>query len=970
MKEMHTTERVVRNWIDENEECMKSLWLRRDGFSVHLMARTKEPPVSLLLPLDSCFDVRILRIDYAHGFVFVRPLAEDDHYEELQQKLIKHSSTEHIRAGNLNESMLIVVIEIDNIFGNTMYLVSNNDGIFRGILIGQPSTMNLFYGVDVGEMKFVDTQGIFQLPADLQSIPPLCFCGILPSCTTSPGHIDLLSINENNICLCKISSCPSKKDKILPPHFSGYPTVMYPPVVFLQLYKFISYNKYVEVIFKRKSRTITSNNEYLRCQRAVPNGNLAIRENDQSIKKETNVFQRTCKLYDQFVKGGSNGTCTEVGDFTFKPYSVKLPSQVRAIVTAKIRRNVYWMRDADILSILAENLVDPGKHSKYKSVNSVDMHNEMCCMVRLARPFRKHTPYNQFSIYRAVVTYFHEKTDTCLAYLVDFGLSVVCKTKNLYSCKEQPAVIRETSSAAFKCCVNRALRQGSGEHDISRTFPNKNEITLTSIQLDVLKISEKIDNITSAKLASLHMAMKNCGHCGRISSLQQCCQNSQNPSTPMIESIQMQQFQFAGPSNGLGIPESSYNLHGGVKTVTGICQNGINTVRNRNNSRKFRVHHIMGNNQLPLDRCAKSRNIVSSVISVIVPVAVPLQCSLGHENRNREYVGRTQNQYDEFGYKQLNGNKLKVKRTNFHMQRGKRPSKSSVNMVKKCQRDEYHGHPFTNKGILRTFYVRKLRNREGKLLYTSDESSADEISYDEASCPLITSNNGDDVVVVGDKTGVTANLLEKEIVLDMNEPVTSFIRLRKPAPIYQAFFEYVKVSEGDEVLVKRSDDDHDNKNWPLFFVQIQRDDLLDVLEEQLDSLQPTSLISEEELQVGTLCVSFCRTFDSMFRAVITNISNVGIEVHYVDYGNYETVNRDDLMSISNLSDVARTYPGMAIPCMLFNSFVSSTVSNSVEDEDELITNLKNAVSCEHHSFRIRILKIREDRICIVEYVSS
>uniref|UniRef100_A0AAF5PZX6 Tudor domain-containing protein n=1 Tax=Wuchereria bancrofti TaxID=6293 RepID=A0AAF5PZX6_WUCBA len=348
MKEMHTTERVVRNWIDENEECMKSLWLRRDGFSVHLMARTKEPPVSLLLPLDSCFDVRILRIDYAHGFVFVRP------------------------------------------FLDTMYLVSNNDGIFRGILIGQPSTMNLFYGVDVGEMKFVDTQGIFQLPADLQSIPPLCFCGILPSCTTSPGHIDLLSINENNICLCKIY-------KILPPHFSGYPTVMYPPVVFLQLYKFISYNKYVEVIFKRKSRTITSNNEYLRCQRAVPNGNLAIRENDQSIKKETNVFQRTCKLYD--------------------------------------------------------NLVDPGKHSKYKSVNSVDMHNEMCCMVR------------------AVVTYFHEKTDTCLAYLVDFGLSVVCKTKNLYSCKEQPAVIRETSSAAFKCCVNRALRQGSGERKTPKARP-------------------------------------------------------------------------------------------------------------------------------------------------------------------------------------------------------------------------------------------------------------------------------------------------------------------------------------------------------------------------------------------------------------------------------------------------------------------------------------------------------------------
>lgn len=56
-------------------------------------------------------------------------------------------------------------------------------------------------------------------------------------------------------------------------------------------------------------------------------------------------------------------------------------------------------------------------------------------------------------------------------------------------------------------------------------------------------------------------------------------------------------------------------------------------------------------------------------------------------------------------------------------------------------------------------------------------------------------------------------------------------------------------------------------------------------------------------QVGTLCVSFCRAFESMFRAVITNICRADIEVHYVDYGNYETVNKDDLKSISNLVDI-------------------------------------------------------------------
>ncbi|KAK6105932.1 Tudor domain family protein [Brugia pahangi] len=370
---------------------------------------------------------------------------------------------------------------------------------------------------------------------------------------------------------------------------------------------------------------------------------------------------------------------------------------------------------------------------------------------------------------------------------------------------------------------------------------------------------------------------------------------------------------FAGPSSGSGIPESSYNLHGGVETITSTSYYG------KQSTSFGSVCKV------------KKYNFFSNISN---PVAVPPQYPFGHENRNREYAGRIQNQYDKFGYKQLNGNKLKIKGpilickwANVH--RKTVPTwlrNTNVMSIAKMV------HP-----QIRTFYVRKLRNRKGKLLYTSDESLADEISYDEARCSLITSNNGDeDVIVVENKTSVTANLLEKKIALDMNEPVTSFIRLRKRAPIYQ----------------------------------IQHDDLLDVLEEQLDSLQPTSLISEEELQVGTLCVSFCRTFDSLFRAVITNINNIGIEVHYVDYGNYETVNRDDQMSIFNLSDVARTYPGMAIPCMLFNSLVSSTVSNSAETEDEFITNLKDAVSCEHHSFRIRILQIREDRICIVEYISS
>uniref|UniRef100_A0A915Q7Z6 Tudor domain-containing protein n=1 Tax=Setaria digitata TaxID=48799 RepID=A0A915Q7Z6_9BILA len=929
MKKIQTTQRATENWIADNEVRTKSLWLRRDGFSVRLMAKTKEPPVSLLLPLDSCFDVRILRIDYAHGFVFVRPLVEDDHYKQLQQKLIKHALGEHVRATNLNE--------------DTIYLASNSEGIFRGALVGQPSAINLLYGIDVGETKLMNARNVYQLPTDLQSFPPLCFCGLLPNCTTNFEYEDISLIKMNSICLCKIY-------KVLPPHFSDYPTMMYPPIVFIQLFKFTgNRNKYVEVIFRG------------------------------------------------FVKKSGIGVCNGLESFTFKPYSVKLPCQVKAIVTAKIRRNVYWMRDADILSILAENMVDPGKYSKYSLVDLAGWHEKMCCLVRLARPFRGDSPYGRFSVYRAAITHFHKGTDTCLAYLVDFGLSVVCSMKNLYSYREQPAVIRETSTAAFRCHVSKLLkeelyvmqlsyqhkdfyvcdmlfRMHSLKHEIELESANnmrdesisnltsadvsiegsssketnnerfemghcnqqwfqpdlnsscrnnnrtaRSEVTLTSIQLGVLEISEKIDNITNAKLASLQVAMESCGH-GRttkhMSSLQQSCQNStESSSIPIIKSVQMEHFRFGRPLYEAVFPESSYNFR------------GTHTIMNRSDTGNRKPHGAVANHELPLElpRYVQSRHVAPSIIPVVVPVAVPLQCS-DCQTWNSEHGRHSYYQYNNYGYQQLNDNKLEIKKANFREEICKHPSDGSMERVKEWQHDKHQEkRPFIN------------------------------------------------------KTDIATNLLEKELVLDITEPVT--IERRKYIPAYQvlnfcdysefyvAFFEHVKVNEGDEVLVKRSDDDHENKNWPLFFVQIQRDDLLDVLEEQLDSLQPTTSVSEQELQVGTLCLSFCRAFESMFRAVITNICNADIEVHYIDYGNYETVNRDDLKSINNLPDIARTHPGMAIPCMLLSSCVAATVSDCMEAESEIAATLKSAVSCEHHSFRIRVLKIRDDGICIVEYIS-
>lgn len=55
------------------------------------------------------------------------------------------------------------------------------------------------------------------------------------------------------------------------------------------------------------------------------------------------------------------------------------------------------------------------------------------------------------------------------------------------------------------------------------------------------------------------------------------------------------------------------------------------------------------------------------------------------------------------------------------------------------------------------------------------------------------------------------------------------------------------MNEGQEYIVKRSDEDRANINWPLFFVQVQKEELLDFLEQHLDSLQPKNDLPDERV---------------------------------------------------------------------------------------------------------------------------
>ncbi|VDN01819.1 unnamed protein product [Thelazia callipaeda] len=339
-----------------------------------MMARTKQPPVSLLMPLDSCFEVRILCIDYNNGFILIRPLTVDDKYVKLRQKLQQQSKMEHCRANYIEE--------------DGIYLVPNDHGLmFRGVLVGQPSENNLFYGIDDGERKVVKAEDTFQLPDELQSFPPSSFCGILPWYTSSSQYEELSSVNTNIICLCKIN-------KVLPGHFMDYPTAMYPPVLFIQLYRLTADNYYIEIISKQKPNSIIHCAEYLWPRIAVFNSSW-MGKIDQHIMSN---FRRISLSDHEIVQ-----TRIASDNFLFKPYNISLPCQVKAIITRRVRKNIYWMRDANILKILYENLIDPYEHAKYSIVDIIKYGVEFSCLVRLTRPFRDSSLFDRYYVYRFMI---------------------------------------------------------------------------------------------------------------------------------------------------------------------------------------------------------------------------------------------------------------------------------------------------------------------------------------------------------------------------------------------------------------------------------------------------------------------------------------------------------------------------------------------------------------------------------------
>ncbi|VDO31599.1 unnamed protein product, partial [Onchocerca flexuosa] len=244
--------------------------------------------------------------------------------------------------------------------------------------------------------------------------------------------------------------------------------------------------------------------------------------------------------------------------------------------------------------------------------------------------------------------------------------------------------------------------------------------------------------------------------------------------------------------------------------------------------------------------------------------------------------------------------------------------------------------------------VEKLRDEKGRVLYTSDESSDDELVY---------GSDSDESVKQVAKNSSSLDY-DIKLISDDDEEDELALTLK-----YKAYFAHINMEFGHKYAVARSDGDISYSLWPLFFVQIQSDECQRMLETHLDSLIANTPLSNTEMVIGTLCIAYCERFDAKFRAVITTICSNVVEVFYIDYGNYEWVEHKMLWSIADQDKTTTLQPGMAIPCIL-NAYDQEKITSRLLRSD--VVKMKLAVSCGRWGFYLKFQKQRPDGIYVVE----
>ncbi|MCP9257045.1 hypothetical protein DINM_000270, partial [Dirofilaria immitis] len=172
----------------------RALWVRHDGSSINLMASTYFIPAIMVLPVDDCFEVRVLRIDRKAKRIYVRPLRNDNQYDQLNA-ILSAAATDYSV-----DSCYHAVPQSLNM--STVYMARTEKGYRRVVLLKKEKKANYpMYGIDHGEVYDISANDICELLPSLRDIPPLCLCIILESCCNTSKCEEFSLLEKEAICI-------------------------------------------------------------------------------------------------------------------------------------------------------------------------------------------------------------------------------------------------------------------------------------------------------------------------------------------------------------------------------------------------------------------------------------------------------------------------------------------------------------------------------------------------------------------------------------------------------------------------------------------------------------------------------------------------------------------------------------------------------------------------------------------------
>ncbi|KAM3716480.1 Peptide chain release factor [Dirofilaria immitis] len=462
----------------------RALWVRHDGSSINLMASTYFIPAIMVLPVDDCFEVRVLRIDRKAKRIYVRPLRNDNQYDQLNAILSAAATDDSV------DSCYHAVPQSLNM--STVYMARTEKGYRRVVLLKKEKKANYpMYGIDHGEVYDISANDICELLPSLRDIPPLCLCIILESCCNTSKCEEFSLLEKEAICIVKICN-------EFPSNYPQRAKEMYPPAIMSQIYKNDEHGKFVEitctmkVINKILEAPLIPVTDEVRFSRIVESTVIPASVIAESVAYRKVSFQacstnisggnssgmprRRCRAL--VVKSASVPAITRDPSlpFMFQKFSVSLPAHLTARVTERVDYDTYLMRDSEILNDLKKRMVAVATPLKSR----LCLDRGICCIARLIRPARLNSSTFEPQAYRAIASHYRPDDNTCEVLLVDFGQTIVCSTSDLFELHDQPVEVLEKPIASFRCRVKRfSPSKKNGNKGIRLLDENNYNICLT-----------------------------------------------------------------------------------------------------------------------------------------------------------------------------------------------------------------------------------------------------------------------------------------------------------------------------------------------------------------------------------------------------------------------------------------------------------------------------------------------------------